>query len=186
MLSDMTTVVNPTNHSYFNLDGHNSGTILKHYMEIYSGQILEIGNDMIPTGRIIDISDTPFDFRKRKQIGKDIDADNPQMKIAGGYDHNYIFQNDRKLRKVAKLYGADSGIGMDVYSDLCGLQFYTGNFLNGQIGKDGAVYKKRSGVCFETQFYPNSCNTSQFPSCILPAYKVFKSRTIYHFFTEYI
>ena len=73
MLSDMTTVVNPTNHSYFNLDGHNSGTILKHYMEIYSGQILEIGNDMIPTGRIIDISDTPFDFRKRKQIGKDID-----------------------------------------------------------------------------------------------------------------
>ena len=186
MLSDMTTVVNPTNHSYFNLDGHNSGTILKHYMEIYSGQILEIGNDMIPTGRIIDISDTPFDFRKRKQIGKDIDADNPQMKIAGGYDHNYIFQNDRKLRKVAKLYGADSGIGMDVYSDLCGLQFYTGNFLNGQIGKDGAVYKKRSGVCFETQFYPNSCNTSEFPSCILPAYKVFKSRTIYHFFTEYI
>ena len=143
-------------------------------------------NDMIPTGRIIDISDTPFDFRKRKQIGKDIDADNPQMKIAGGYDHNYIFQNDRKLRKVAKLYGADSGIGMDVYSDLCGLQFYTGNFLNGQIGKDGAVYKKRSGVCFETQFYPNSCNTSEFPSCILPAYKVFKSRTIYHFFTEYI
>ena len=78
------------------MDGHNSGTILKHYMEIYSGQILEIGNDMIPTGRIIDISDTPFDFRKRKQIGKDIDADNPQMKIAGGYDHNYIFQNDRK------------------------------------------------------------------------------------------
>ena len=75
---------------------------------------------------------------------------------------------------------------MDVYSDLCGLQFYTGNFLNGQIGKDGAVYKKRSGVCFETQFYPNSCNTSEFPSCILPAYKVFKSRTIYHFFTEYI
>jgi aldose 1-epimerase len=67
-------------------------------MEIYSGQILEIGNDMIPTGRIIDISDTPFDFRKRKQIGKDIDADNPQMKIAGGYDHNYIFQNDRKLQ----------------------------------------------------------------------------------------
>ena len=155
-------------------------------MEIYSGQILEICNDMIPTGRIIDISDTPFDFRKRKQIGKDIDADNPQMKIAGGYDHNYIFQNDRKLRKVAKLYGADSGIGMDVYSDLCGLQFYTGNFLNSQIGKDGAVYKKRSGVCFETQFYPNSCNTSEFPSCILPAYKVFKSRTIYHFFTEYI
>lgn len=182
MLSDMTTVVNPTNHSYFNLDGHNSGTILKHYMEIYSGQMLELGNDMIPTGKIIDISDTPFDFRKSKQIGKDIDADNSQIKIAGGYDHNYIFPNDRKTRKVAKLYGADSGIRMDVYSDLCGLQVYTGNYLNGQIGKDGAIYNKRSGVCFETQFYPNSCNNPEFPSCILPAYKIFKSRTAYQFF----
>ena len=117
MLSDMTTVVNPTNHSYFNLDGHNSGTIFKHYMEIYSGQMLELGNDMIPTGEIIDISDTPFDFRKSKQIGK-----------------------------------------------------------------DGAIYNKRSGVCFETQFYPNSCNNPEFPSCILPAYKIFKSRTVYQFF----
>ena len=178
----MTTIVNPTNHSYFNLDGHNSGTILKHYMEIYSGQMLELGNDMIPTGEIIDISDTPFDFRKSKQIGKDIDADNSQIKIAGGYDHNYIFPNDRKTRKVAKLYGADSGIRMDVYSDLCGLQVYTGNYLNGQIGKDGAIYNKRSGVCFETQFYPNSCNNPEFPSCILPAYKIFKSRTVYQFF----
>ena len=182
MLSDMTTIVNPTNHSYFNLDGHNSGTILKHYMEIYSGQMLELGNDMIPTGEIIDISDTPFDFRKSKQIGKDIDADNSQIKIAGGYDHNYIFPNDRKTRKVAKLYGADSGIRMDVYSDLCGLQVYTGNYLNGQIGQDGAIYNKRSGVCFETQFYPNSCNNPEFPSCILPAYKIFKSRTVYQFF----
>ena len=180
--TDKPTVVNFTNHSYFNLDGHNSGTILKHYMEIYSGQMLELGNDMIPTGEIIDISDTPFDFRKSKQIGKDIDADNSQIKIAGGYDHNYIFPNDRKTRKVAKLYGADSGIRMDVYSDLCGLQVYTGNYLNGQIGKDGAIYNKRSGVCFETQFYPNSCNNPEFPSCILPAYKIFKSRTVYQFF----
>lgn len=184
MLSDMATVVNPTNHSYFNLDGHKSGTILRHDMEIYSGQILETDTEMIPTGRIVDVAGTPFDFRKRKQIGKDIGADNPLLKNAGGYDHNYIFPNDRKLRKVAKLYGADSGIQMEVFSDLCGLQVYTGNFLNGQKGKDGAVYNKQSGVCFETQFFPNSCNEPAFPSCILPAYEMFKSRTVYRFYTE--
>lgn len=181
MLCDMDTVVNPTNHSYFNLDGHKSGTVLNHDMEIYSGQILETDKDMIPTGRIVDVAGTPFDFRKRKQIGKDINAGNALLKNAGGYDHNYIFPNDRKLRKISKLYGADSGIIMEVFSDLCGLQVYTGNFLNGQKGKEGAVYKKQNGVCFETQFYPNSCNEPNFPSCILPAYEVFKSRTVYRF-----
>lgn len=184
MLCDMDTVINPTNHSYFNLDGHNSGTILKHDMEIYSQHILETDKEMIPTGQMIDVAGTPFDFRKRKQIGKDIGADNPQLKNAGGYDHNYIFPDDRKLRKVAKLYASESGIRMDVFSDLCGLQVYTGNFLNGQKGKDGAVYNKHSGVCFETQFFPNSCNEPAFPSCILPAYKMFKSRTVYKFYTE--
>lgn len=184
MQSDKTTVVNPTNHSYFNLDGHKSGTVLNHDMEIYSGQILETDKDMIPTGRIVDVADTPFDFRKRKRVGKEIDSENILLKNAGGYDHNYIFPNDRRLRKVAELYGADSGIVMEVFTDLCGLQVYTGNFLNGQKGKENAVYEKQSGICFETQFYPNACKEPEFPSCILPAYKVFKSRTVYQFHTE--
>lgn len=184
MVSDKTTVINPTNHSYFNLDGHDSGTILKHEMEIYSDKILNIDNDMIPTGEIIDITKTPMDFQGRKEIGADIDCDYLPLTIAGGYDHNYVFLNDRKLKKVAKLYGADSGIAMTVFSDLCGLQVYSANFLNGEIGKNGAVYGKRSGICFETQFYPNSCKEASFPSCILPANEIFKSRTVYQFGVE--
>lgn len=183
MCSDRTTVVNPTNHSYFHLDGHNSGSILYHDMEIYSKQILETDNEMIPTGRILDVTHTPFDFQKRKQIGKEIATNTPLLKNAGGYDHTYLFPNDRKLRKIAKLYGADSGIVMEVFSDLCGLQVYTGNFLRGQKGKENAIYKKHSGICLETQFYPNACNEPNFPSALLPANKVFKSRTIYQMYS---
>ena len=184
MTADMTTVVNPTNHSYFNLDGHNSGTVLQHSMELYSNQILELNETMIPPGRIIDVKDTPFDFTRKKQVGRDIRADNSLLQMAGGYDHNYIFPHDRNLRKMAKLYGSDSGIRMEVFSDMCGMQIYTGNFLDGQIGKKGAVYKKQSGICFETQFYPDSCNQQNFPSPILPTDKTFQSRTIYQFFIE--
>ncbi|MCI8327282.1 MAG: galactose mutarotase [Lachnospiraceae bacterium] len=184
IVSDRTTVVNPTNHSYFNLDGHESGTVLRHDMKIYSDEMLEINEDMIPTGRILGVADTPFDFRQKKQIGKDIDAEHLLLRIARGYDHSYVFANDRKLKKVAKLYGANSGIMMEVFSDLCGLQVYTGNFLNGQKGKDGAVYEQRSGVCFETQFYPNSCKEPKFPSSVLPAHEVFKSKTVYQFHTQ--
>lgn len=179
MVSDKTTVVNPTNHSYFNLDGHDSGTILRHEMEIYSDGFLNTDRNSIPTGEIINVTNTPMDFRYRKEIGKDIDSGYLPLIIARGYDHNYVFSNDRKLKKVAKLYASDSGITMAVFSDLCGLQVYSGNFLNEEKGKAGAIYQKRSGICFETQFYPNSCKEPGFPSCILPAGKVFRSRTVY-------
>lgn len=184
MVCDKMTIVNPTNHSYFNLDGHNSGTILQHEMEIYSDKVLNIDRNLIPTGEIINVTKTPMDFQYRKEIGKDIDSDYLPLIIAGGYDHNYVFSNDRKLKKVAKLYAADSGITMAVFSDLCGLQVYSGNFLNGQTGKAGAIYIKRSGICFETQFYPNSCKEASFPSCILPGDEVFQSRTVYQFEVE--
>ncbi len=184
MVGDKTTVVNPTNHSYFNLAGHNSGTILNQEMEIYSDGFLPTDENLIPTGEIADVTGTPMDFRKKKLVGKDIHADYLPLKIAGGYDHNYVFANDGKLKKVAMLYSPETGIGMEVYTDLCGLQVYSGNFLDGEHGKDGVIYEKNTGICFETQFYPNSCKEPKFPSSILPAGKVFRSRTIYKFVVE--
>ena len=181
MSSDKTTVVNPTNHTYFNLDGHNSGSVLEHELEVYSDAFLSIDKEMIPTGDIVDVSNTPMDFRIKKKIGLDIDSKYLPMKYAGGYDHNYIFKNDRVLKKVAKLYSSSSGINMTVLSDLCGLQIYTGNFLSGQAGKTGSKYNKHSGICLETQFYPNSCNDKRFPNPILEAGKEFVSRTVYQF-----
>lgn len=181
MISDKETIVNPTNHSYFNLDGHDSGTVLHHGLEVYSDAYLLTDEELIPTGEIVDVTDTPMDFRQRKEVGKDIKSDYLPLQYAKGYDHNYIFENDRVLKKVAKLYAADSGIEMTVFSDLCGLQIYSGNFLNGQVGKGGTVYDRNSGICLETQFYPNACNEKKFPSPLLGARKKFTSRTIYQF-----
>lgn len=181
MISDKSTIVNPTNHTYFNLDGHSNGTILDHELEVYSDAFLDIDKEMIPTGDIVDVSGTPMDFRTRKKIGKDINSNFSALQNAHGYDHNYIFENDRKLKKVAKLYSSKSGIAMTVLSDLCGLQIYTGNFLNGEKGKDGVFYQKNSGICLETQFYPNACNETKFPSPLIEAGKKFISRTVYQF-----
>lgn len=181
MVSDRTTVVNPTNHSYFNLAGHDSGDILSHEMEIYSEGFLPTDNYLIPTGEIEAVAGTPMDFRTKKTVGKDIQADYLPLKIAGGYDHNYVFENNGEMKAVASLYSPESSIAMKVYSDLCGLQVYSGNFLDGVKGKEGAVYNRNAGICFETQFYPNSCKEPKFPSSILPTGKVFRSRTIYQF-----
>lgn len=181
MVSDKTTVVNPTNHSYFNLGGHNSGDILGHEMEIYADAFLPTDEELIPTGEIASVEGTPMDFRTAKTVGQDIDADFSALNIGGGYDHNYCFANDGVLKKVAKLKSNETGITMEVFTDLCGMQVYSGNFLDGTKGKAGAVYGKRAGICFETQFYPNACKEPNFPSSILEAGKVFTSRTIYRF-----
>lgn len=184
MVCDKTTIVNPTNHTYFNLDGHNEGDILNQKMEIYSDKFLETDSNLIPTGIILDVANTPMDFCCKKKIGKDIYSDFLQLKYANGYDHNYCFENDKKMKKMAKIYASESGINMTVFSDLCGLQVYSGNFLNSERGKYGCIYKKNTGICFETQFYPNSCNDRRFASPILAAGKNFKSRTIYQFDVE--
>ena len=122
-----------------------------------------------------------MDFRKKQIIGTRIDSNYVQVVRAKGYDHNYVFPNDRKLKKMAMLHSEESGITMSVYSDLCGLQVYSGNYLDGVIGKNGMKYEKRSGICFETQYYPNACNEEQFPSSILKAGETYRSRTIYQF-----
>ena len=184
MESDRTTVVNPTNHSYFNLSGHDSGDVLSHELEIYSNGFLLTDEHLLPTGEIASVEGTPMDFRMKKKIGQDIDATYLPLQIAGGYDHNYVFVNDGILKPLARLASPESGIYMETHTDLCGMQVYSGNFLDHQKGKDGVVYQKRAGICFETQFYPNSCNEPKFPSCILEAGKIFRSRTIYKFGLE--
>lgn len=181
MVSNETTVVNPTNHTYFNLNGQNNGDILQHQLEICSDSFLEIDEEFIPTGRVLSVENTPMDFRTMKIIGKQIDYSDIQISRARGYDHNYVFENNGKLKKMAKMYSEESGITMTVYSDLCGMQLYSGNFLDGVIGKDGTKYEEKAGICFETQYYPNACNEKQFPSSILKAGQQYKSRTVYEF-----
>ncbi len=180
--SDKDTLCNLTNHSYFNLKGHNGGTIIDHEVWIKANGFTETSDDLIPNGTIVDVTDTPMDFRTRKAIGKEIEADYKPLVIAGGYDHNYALDiAGDKVEKVAELYEETSGRTMEVYTDLPGMQLYTGNFIEKEDGKDGNVYTKRTGVCFETQFFPNSCNVPSFKSCVLKAGEEFNSTTIYKF-----
>ncbi|HHX54768.1 MAG TPA: galactose mutarotase [Clostridiales bacterium] len=181
-VSDQDTVVNLTNHSYFNLSGHNSGSILDHKVWIKSDSFTLTDNELIPTGEVADLTDTPMDFRELKALGRDIEADYEPLLFAGGYDHNYILKKETKqVEKVASLVDDKTSRVMDVYTDLPGMQLYTGNFIDNERGKEGVIYNKRDGVCFETQYYPNSINIAEFPSCILKAGEEFKSTTIYKF-----
>ncbi|MBE5960109.1 MAG: galactose mutarotase [Lachnospiraceae bacterium] len=182
--SDKDTIVNFTNHSYFNLSGHASGSVLNHIVSINADAFTPTTDDLIPTGEIRSVAGTPMDFRKAKTIGRDINADYLPLKQAGGYDHNYVLtkKTNGQVEKAADLYDEKSGRFMEVYTDLPGMQFYTGNFIPGnELGKDNYIYKKRDGVCFETQYFPNSCNIKNFPSCRLGASQEYDSVTIYKF-----
>jgi aldose 1-epimerase len=182
-VSDRDTIVNLTNHSYFNLAGHKAGSILDHKVWIKANQFTPTTKDLIPTGKILEVEGSPMDFRTLKKIGQDIEAKYEPLQTAGGYDHNYILDiNGNEVEKVAELIDEKSHRRMEVFTDMPGMQFYTGNMLAPvNHSKDGAVYQKRSGVCFETQYFPNSCNISTFPSCMLKAGKEFYSVTIYKF-----
>lgn len=180
--SDQDTLCNMTNHSYFNLKGHDGGEITDHNVWIKANGFTETSDDLIPNGTIVDVTGTPMDFRTKKAIGDEIGADYKPLVIAGGYDHNYAL--DKKsgaLEKVAELSEDRSGRTMEVYTDLPGMQLYTGNFIEKENGKGGTVYTKRNGVCFETQFFPNSIHVPSFDSCVLKAGETFTSTTIYRF-----
>lgn len=182
-VSDQDTVVNLTNHSYFNLSGHKSGSILDHKVMIKANQFTPTGDDLIPTGEIRDVSGTPMDFRELKRIDKDINEEYIPLKQGSGYDHNYILDIlGEDVDLVAMLVDDKSQRTMEVYTDMPGLQLYTGNYIeeDGKY-KEGARYGKHTGVCFETQYYPNSCNIKEFPSCILKAGKEYDFVTIYKF-----
>lgn len=182
-VSDRDTIVNLTNHTYFNLAGHNSGNILDHKVWIKANQFTPTSNDLIPTGELRDVAGTPLDFRTMKKIGQDIDADYEPLKIAGGYDHNFVLDiNGSEVEKVAEVIEETSGRKMEIYTDMPGMQMYTGNMIQPvKNGKDGATYGKRTGVCFETQYFPDSANIPSFPSIVLKAGKEYDSVTIYKF-----
>ncbi len=181
--TDKTTVVNLTNHSYFNLKGHNKGNILDHKVKIISDYITETNKDSIPTGIIRNIKNTPMDFNDFKAIGKDIKEDYDQLNFANGYDHNYIVnENMNGIKKIAEVIEESTKRCMEVYTTMPGVQFYTGNFLGNNVeGKDGAIYSRGSGFCLETQYYPDSPNNINFPSPILKPKEEYKHRTIYKF-----
>jgi aldose 1-epimerase len=182
-VSDRDTVVNFTNHSYFNLGGHDSGSALEHKLWIKANQFTPTTDDLIPTGELWDVEGTPMDFRTMKRIGKDIDEDYEPLRIAGGYDHNYVLDiNGDEIEKVAELVHEESGRVMEVFTNMPGMQFYAGNMIPPVNNcKGGKPYQRRGGLCFETQYFPNSCNIKSFPSCILKAGKEYDSATIYKF-----
>ncbi len=180
--SDKNTVMNPTNHSYFNLDGHKSGNIEGHIMMINASCYTPVVPGAIPTGELAPVKGTPMDFTSEKVVGKEIRENMEQLLLTQGYDHNWVVDGwNGELRHVATTIGPKSGRKMHTYSTLPGVQFYAGNCISDEPGKDGASYTKRSGLCLETQYYPNSINTPSFPSCVFGGEKEYDSVTVYRF-----
>jgi aldose 1-epimerase len=180
------TPLNLTNHSYFNLAGHDSGDIGKHVITIRADSYLPTDATAIPYGEAASVSGTPFDFLRPHAIGERIDEPNEQLQFAGGYDHNYCINKETadELRFAARAEDPESGRVMEVYTTEPGVQLYTGNFLDGTVvGKGGCHYVRRGGFCLETQHYPDSPNQENFPNTILRPGESFISQTIYRFST---
>lgn len=182
-VSDSDTVLNLTNHTYFNLKGTDSHSdILSHIVWMPAEHYLELDKDCCPTGKVLPVRDTPFDFRTPHAIGDRIFAHDRQMQSGKGYDTNYCYETPENLiKEVAQVRELGSSRKMTVYTDMPGVQLYTGNWLEGTVGKRGVLYHDYSGFCFETQQWPAAPNFTHFPSATLPANVVFSSRTIYQF-----
>lgn len=179
--TDKKTIVNFTNHAYFNLGTMAGGDVLDHELQLFCDFFTPTDAQSIPTGELRPVAGTAFDFRTAKKIGRDIGTDDVQLVQCRGYDHNFCVSGESgKLRPVAKVSDEKSGRKLEVFSDLPGVQLYTGNFLDGsETGKGGIPLQKHAGFCLETQYYPDTPNQPDFPSCVLEPGKTFKSLTIF-------
>jgi len=182
--TDKPTVINMTNHSYFNLSGNPGNTILDHILYVNAECFTPVGRTLIPTGEMIPVADTPMDFSVPKAIGADINnTEYEQIRFGNGYDHNWVLETKGNMEVVAAtLYSPESGIKMDVYTDEPGIQVYSGNFLNGTVkGKNGITYQQRAAVCLETQHYPDSPNRPEWPTVVLRPGEEYSSHCTYKF-----
>ncbi|NGP89066.1 aldose epimerase family protein [Fodinibius halophilus] len=179
--TDRPTIVNLTNHTFFNLSGTTT-SINNHQLRINADQYTPVDESLIPTGKIESVDDTPFDFRRSKTIGRDLDIQNPQLAYGGGYDHNFVLNKEdgQQLTKAAKVVDPQSGRFLEVETTEPGLQFYGGNHLDGSdIGKKDIPYNSCTGFCLEPQHFPDSPNQPAFPSVVLKPDSTYNSRSVY-------
>src|SRR5271166_5364473 len=181
--TDKDTVLNLTNHAYFDLAGQGTGDILGHVVKIDAEQMTPVDSGLIPTGEMKSVAGTPFDFRKPHAVGERIDVNDEQLRLGRGYDHNFVVEHKSgELTEAAEVYEPTTGRILQVLTDQPGVQLYTGNFLDGTItGKEGRVYKQRYGLCLETQHFPDSPNHPKFPTTELKPGGKFHSMTVYKF-----
>ncbi|GAA0163023.1 epimerase/racemase [Lithospermum erythrorhizon] len=181
VVENKVTPINLAQHTYWNLSGHNSGNILDHTAQIWGTRFTPVDQTQIPTGEIVAVKGTPFDFTTEKRIGESI------HEVGIGYDHNYVLDSgDAKqgLRHAAKLKDPSSSRVLNLWTNAPGMQFYTGNYVNGIVGKGGAVYEKHSGVCMETQGFPNAVNNPDFPSVIVQPGGKYEHSMLFEFSVE--